>query len=147
MAPPGPPPKPTHLKLLTGNPGRRPINQKEPMPKAVVPAPPDWLSAEAKAEWDNNIDELYACGLVTLLDRIPLAVYCQMVGRWERAERALTKMAERDELTEGLLIKTTNGNAIQNPIVGTANKAAADLMHYAKEFGINGLEAREALNE
>jgi len=34
------------------------------------------------------------------------------------------------------LIKTSNGNAIQNPLVGTANKAAADMMRYAAEFGM-----------
>jgi len=45
-------------------------------------------------------------------------------------------MAERDQLTGGLMIKTTNGNAIQNPLVGTANKAAADMVRYAAEFGM-----------
>ena len=37
-------------------------------------------------------------------------------------------MAERDLLTSGLMIKTTGGNAIQNPLVGTANKAASDMV-------------------
>ena len=45
-------------------------------------------------------------------------------------------MAEKDQLTGGLMIKTSNGNAIQNPLVGTANKAAADMMRYAAEFGM-----------
>jgi P27 family predicted phage terminase small subunit len=46
-------------------------------------------------------------------------------------------MAERDELTSGLLIKTANGTAIQNPLVGIANKAMADMMRYAAEFGMS----------
>ena len=53
-----------------------------------------------------------------------------------QAERASAKMAEKDQLTGGLMIKTSNGNAIQNPLVGTANKAAADMMRYAAEFGM-----------
>jgi P27 family predicted phage terminase small subunit len=57
-------------------------------------------------------------------------------GRWVQAERAIAKMAEKDQLTGGLMIKTSNGNAVQNPLVGTANKAAADMMRYAAEFGM-----------
>ena len=45
-------------------------------------------------------------------------------------------MAERDQLTSGLMIKTTNGNPIQNPLVGIANKAAAAMVRYAAEFGM-----------
>jgi P27 family predicted phage terminase small subunit len=70
------------------------------------------------------------------IDRAALAAYCQAYGRWVVAERAIAKMAERDQLTEGLMIKTTNGNAVQNPLIGTANKAMADLVRYAAEFGM-----------
>ena len=56
-------------------------------------------------------------------------------------------MAERDELTSGLMIKTTNGNAIQNPLIGTANKAARDMVRYASEFGLTpSARARVGLN-
>lgn len=34
------------------------------------------------------------------------------------------------------MIKTSNGNVIQNPLVGTAHKAPYDMMHYAAEFGM-----------
>lgn len=53
-----------------------------------------------------------------------------------QAERALTEMGKADKLTGGLMIRTKNGNAIQNPLVGTANKAMADMMRYAVEFGM-----------
>jgi P27 family predicted phage terminase small subunit len=46
-------------------------------------------------------------------------------------------MAERDLLTHGLMIKTSNGNAIQNPLVGTANKAMLDMVRFAGEFGMS----------
>ena len=45
-------------------------------------------------------------------------------------------MAERDLTTHALMIRTSNGNAVQNPLVGTANKAMADMMRYATEFGV-----------
>jgi P27 family predicted phage terminase small subunit len=129
-------PKPTHLKLLQGNPGKRPLNRDEPKPVPSRPTPPDELNDDAKIEWERLSRELYTLGLLTNIDRAALAAYCQAYGRWMTAERALAEMATRDQLTKGLLIKTTNGNAIQNPLVGTANKAMSDMMHYAVEFGL-----------
>jgi P27 family predicted phage terminase small subunit len=38
--------------------------------------------------------------------------------------------------TQGLIIKTTNGNAIQNPLIGIANKAHNDMVRYVVEFGM-----------
>ena len=34
------------------------------------------------------------------------------------------------------MIKTNNDNAIQNPLAGTAHKAASDMVRYAAEFGM-----------
>lgn len=79
---------------------------------------------------------LHKIGLLSEVDRAALAAYAQAYGRWVQAERAIAKMAEKDQLTGGLMIKTSNGNAIQNPLVGTANKAASDMMRYAAEFGM-----------
>lgn len=129
-------PKPTHLKLVSGNPGRRPLNDAEPKPKISVPVPPAELSDDARQEWQAVTPRLYAIGMLADIDRAALAAYCQAYGRWAQAERALAVMAARDAVTRGLLIKTTNGNAIQNPLVGTANKAMADMVRYAAEFGM-----------
>lgn len=129
-------PTPTHLKLVTGNPGKRKLNAREPMPARSMPEPPPHLAEEAKAEWARISEELYRLGLLTKADRAALAAYCQSYARWVKAESAVAKMAERDELTGGLMIKTTNGNAIQNPLIGIANKAMGDMMRYAAEFGM-----------
>lgn len=37
-------PKPTHLKVVTGNPGKRKLNDKEPTPAREIPSPPEHLS-------------------------------------------------------------------------------------------------------
>ena len=44
-------PKATHLKLLAGHPGHRPLNESEPKPEGVdeTPDPPAHLSGEADA--------------------------------------------------------------------------------------------------
>ena len=129
-------PTPTHLKLVKGNPGKRALPTNEPIPAREFPDPPAYLCDEAKVEWGRISSELFRMGLLTGIDRAALAAYCQSYGRWAQAEKALAVMAEKDALTGGLLIKTTNGNAIQNPLVGIANKAAADCIRYAAEFGM-----------
>jgi len=135
--PSGRKPTPTALKLVKGNPGKRPMNAKEARPDLSRPAPPTFLSDDAKVEWGRVIDTLYQVGLMTELDRAVLAAYCQAYGRWAQAERALAKMAERDPVNYALMIKTSNNNPIQNPLVGAANKAAADMVRYASEFGMS----------
>ncbi len=129
-------PKPTQLKLVTSNPGKRKVNGKEAKAKAAIPVPPAHLTADAVEEWNRVATELFNLGILSEIDRAALAAYAMAYGRWVQAERAIAKMAEKDQLTGGLMIKTSNGNAIQNPLVGTANKAAADMMRYAAEFGM-----------
>lgn len=131
-------PKPTHLKLLEGNPGKRPLPANEPKPEPLrdAPEPPAHLSREAREEWARLAPELVAQQLLTALDRGALAAYCQAYGRWVQAEGALTAMRDRDLLTHGLMIKTVGGNAIQNPLVGTANRAMELLMKASTEFGM-----------
>ena len=129
-------PKPTHLKLVTGNPGRRPLLAGEAQAMPALPPPPPHLSDDAKLEWGRVSEEFYNIGLLTSIDRTALAAYCQSYGRWSQAERAIAEMGKRDMLTGGLMIKTSNGNAIQNPLVGTANKAMSDMVRYAAEFGM-----------
>lgn len=129
-------PKPTALRLVGGNAGRRPLNKNEPKPELSQPTPPAFLNDDAKVEWGRICETLYKVGLMTELDRGALAACCQAYGRWAQAERALARMSDKDELNRALMIKTSNRNAIQNPLVGIANKAAADYVKYAVEFGM-----------
>src|SRR5687768_3708732 len=79
-------PKPTLLKILDGNPGKRPINESEPNAPDGVPDCPDWLDDEAKAEWARVIPELREMGLLSRADRPALAAYCTAWSRWVQAE-------------------------------------------------------------
>ena len=49
-------PKPTAIKKLEGNPGKRKLNTKEPIPAKGMPECPQWLLAEAKKEWERLAD-------------------------------------------------------------------------------------------
>jgi len=121
-------PKPSALKLVTGNPGHRAVNSAEPKPRPGLPTPPATLNEDALREWRRVARELHQCGLLTLVDRAALAAYCQAYGRWAQAERELA--------TEELVITTDKGNLIQNPLVGIARRAQSDMVRYAAEFGM-----------
>jgi hypothetical protein len=49
--------KPTALKIIQGNPGRRPISANEPQPE-IGADPPDWLSPAAKEHWPLIVQTL-----------------------------------------------------------------------------------------
>lgn len=68
-------PKPTRLKVLTGNPGKRPLNQTEPRPEITVPDCPIELGEVARREWNRLVGELAALKLLTNFDRAALAAY------------------------------------------------------------------------
>ena len=51
-------PKPTALKKLEGNPGKRKLNAKEPVPAKGMPDCPKWLLPEAKEEWKRLCQKL-----------------------------------------------------------------------------------------
>ena len=91
MAVRGRKPKPTALKVLEGNPGHRPLNKKEPMPKGRLPRCPDWLEDDAKKEWKRLGKVLAEMGMLTHLDMMAFAGYCQAYARWKGAEEFITQ--------------------------------------------------------
>lgn len=136
-------PTPVHLQLIKGDPRKIGANkleakaerEKRLLPRSI-PEPPADLLPEAMEEWRRLSSVLHAAGLLTEVDRAALAVYCQAYGRWIKAERALALVAKKDPDFAGLMIRTKSGNYIQNPLVGTANKAMSDLVRVCTEFGM-----------
>lgn len=121
-------PKPTHLKLLEGNPGKRPLPKNEPKPRPVTPPCPKWLDTEAKREWRRVSKELERLGLLTIVDRAALAGYCQAYARWKQAEEILD--------VEGLTFTTPNGYVQQRPEVAIAQKSLQLMRAFGTEFGL-----------
>lgn len=121
-------PLPTALKLIKGNPGKRPLNKFEPSPVRKIPACPKHLTSIARIEWRRIVKELDRLGLMTCMDRSALAAYCQAYGRWVEAEE---KVSER-----GFVVKTVSGNIIQNPYLAIANKSMDHMYKFLTEFGM-----------
>ena len=120
-------PKPTRMKLLTGNPGKRPMNMHEPKPEPVVPDCPAELGPIARREWDRLASELAKLKLLTQLDRAALAAYCGAYALWAEATEAIQKF--------GTMVKSPSGFPIQSPYVSIANRQAEIMMRIASEFG------------
>lgn len=121
-------PKPTALKKLQGNPGKRCLNGREPKPDSRLPYCPRHLPEEAKREWNRVAKELQRIGVMTFVDRAALAAYCAAWARWVEAEKALEK--------EEPVVTSDKGNVYQNPWVGVARQAMKDMLDAAREFGM-----------
>lgn len=91
MAQRGRKPKPTAIKVLEGNPGKRPVNSAEPKPISKAPKCPIWLEAEAKKEWRRVAKQLEQLGVLTEVDMAAFAGYCQAYARWKEAEEFISK--------------------------------------------------------
>ena len=94
-------PKPTRIKALTGNPGKRPLNAHEPRPEPAAPECPVELSPVARQEWMRLTAELAKLNLITHLDRGALATYCgaYALGGGDGAD---PKIRNDGEIADGL---------------------------------------------
>lgn len=122
-------PKPTELKRLAGNPGKRPLgNEPQPPRPEGTPYAPRHLNDAAKKEWRRLVGILLEMGLYTVVDRAALAMYCQAWGRWVVAEK---KVAEGEEM-----LKSEKGIFYQNPWRHEANRAYEQMRKMLAEFGL-----------
>ena len=120
-------PKPTRIKALTGNPGKRPLNAHEPRPEPALPDCPPELSPGAHREWARLTGELSKLNLITNLDRGALATYCGAYAMWAEAMEQIQKY--------GTMVKSPSGFPIQSPYLAIANRQAEIMMRIASEFG------------
>lgn len=128
MAQRGRKPKPTELKVLEGNPGKRTLNKNEPRPDKKAPRCPSWLEDEAKEEWKRMGKVLEQMGLLTDMDMAAFAGYCQAFARWKEAEEFLTQ--------HGTIVRTPNGYLQQVPQVSIAQTNLKIMLKFCEQFGL-----------
>src|SRR5690348_562875 len=105
-------PKPTKLKLLTGNPGKRALNDAEPTSPPLKPDVPAWLEGEEAEAWKELVEILGPMGFVEEADRQALAMIAVELARYREANKAI-----RDE---GLTVQGPEGPKV-SPYVRVAN--------------------------
>jgi P27 family predicted phage terminase small subunit len=84
-------PKPTALKVLQGNPGKRKLNRSEPSTRRGAPDRPMFLTESAIAAWDHIVPLLLEMNVLTTSDGFALANLCMAFARWQEAEAAITE--------------------------------------------------------
>ena len=117
---------PTKLRVMRGNPAKRPLPVGEPAPAQLeqVPEPPAILGAAAEREWRRLAPELMRLGLLTVADLGMFTAYCQTFGRWYEAEQELKQQA---------LATPNKGGQVWLRISESASK---EMRQYASEFGL-----------
>lgn len=125
----GPAPKPTALKVLAGNPGKRQLNDREPKPDARLPRCPSWLEAEAKREWKRICDGM-PTGVLTSVDRGALAQYCQAWSDFVAASKLLKTVDDHCQVT-------ANGNAQLHPRSLVLRSSSERLIRLGGLLGLN----------
>ena len=121
-------PKPTAIKELNGNPGRRPLNDSEPQMAVGGLSCPRHLNDLAKKEWHRVIRDLREAGVVARVDRSALEAYCMAYARWLQAE-------EKVEL-EGITVTGAKGGVIKNPAVTVAAQMLTLMHKFMAELGM-----------
>ncbi len=121
-------PKPSHLKVIDGNAGRRPLNEDEPQPKADIPSrAPHWLSDTAKDVYETVLEQAPE-GLLKDLDLATFARWCFHYDQFRQAQDAVSKY--------GQFVK--NGKSpvpAQNPALAVANKQSLIMAKLESEMG------------
>lgn len=84
------PPKPTALKLIEGNKGKRALNKREPDPDYLIDlAAPEWLPPGAAAVWDEIAPKLRAACVLTVIDVPILCKGCVAFAQYRHATQML----------------------------------------------------------
>lgn len=141
----GPAPKPTALKKLAGNPGKRALNGAEPQPERVVPAMPRGLPRRAQRFWKSHAEKLERLGLLTAVDGPAFTLmalhYAVALEALEIIQQGLAGQAGEDGTLEGaimggLMAVDENGAMRKHPLLQVWRENSAAFRQYAMQFGL-----------
>ena len=139
----GPSAEPTNLKVLKGNPGKRPLNENEPKPAPSLPEKPTWMKLKyykvdetkdrdilkyANEFWDKNTQKLFDLGLLTDIDEESYAIICVSYGEWV--------YCQIKSIIIGAAVEYESGHVQQHPYAIRADKAYKKYKGMAQEFGL-----------
>jgi P27 family predicted phage terminase small subunit len=120
-------PKPSAVKDLLGNPGRR-LNPAEPKPKVCIPSCPKVLAPEAQKYWDLAAAQLEQLGILTAVDGVALAVLCDLWAGYLEAQDKVEKL--------GPIAVSKNGHGYPSPYLTAAMQYRKQIREYLVEFGL-----------
>ncbi|MGK4186766.1 P27 family phage terminase small subunit [Rothia koreensis] len=118
--------KPRALKVVEGNPGRRPLEPEVNFDRGV-PIKPEDLSEDAAWLWDLVISQMSTVGLLKPLDAASLEAVCETFARWREAVRYRRE--------RGFLGKNSQG-VVAAPWVGVEERASREFRAWCAEYGL-----------
>lgn len=126
----GRPPKPTALKLVQGNPGKRALNKNAPSPDALidVPEPPEWFGEIAALIWKQVAPWLVTAKILTGTDMHNLEAFCMAYQRWREAQEDITK--------NGIIVMGAK-QEIKNPACTVVNESLRQMASFGSSLGLD----------
>ncbi|MFZ4858559.1 MAG: phage terminase small subunit P27 family [Desulfuromonadaceae bacterium] len=130
-------PKPTYLKLITGNPGKRALNKNEPMATTAPPRAPQWLDTRARAIFKLLTRRLVEMGYASASHTESLALAAWRLSQVETCAAVLDRDGYTFETT------TPRGPAVikARPEVALMTQAAKHAQSLLNEFGLTPASA------
>ncbi len=123
-------PKPTALKKLAGNPGKRPLNAAEPKPPPEAPDPPRHLNDEARAEWQWLCATLHQLKLLAKSDKAIMTLYCETWAEYVRVRKDVEEYGF-------VMISPKTGSPFVNPLANVEASLKKQLLQYLSELGLS----------
>lgn len=136
---------PTSLRLIRGNPGKRPIPPGEPKPTAVAPPMPSNLDPIARREWKRLAAPFVTLGILTAADGMAFAELCTSYATSVRIRMALKEcgyklLTEKHSFLEsegkdGRSDEVMTVEVKINPLFAQQRLASQTLRFWCQEFG------------
>jgi len=121
-------PKHPKIKLLEGNPGKRPISNvldEEPMEKIQKP---DFFDKYASRIWDELAPQLVADGRLTPLTKAGFEILCVLKGRMIKIEEELQ--------SQNFLKQGYRKDSVKNPLLTIYKTTVDQFFKFAQEYGL-----------
>ena len=126
----GPLPAPSNVRMLRGNPGgHQPAHTVSERTPPARPDAPEWLSEEARAEWDRVVPELDGLGILARVDRGVLALYCDTWGKFVAVSR------EIDGTDATVKPRNRGEGSVRHPLWTTYRALGGQLQSLASKLG------------
>lgn len=147
----GPPPKPTSLAVLEGNPNGKKPNENEPSFPLLVQGlttPPEHFDDVARRAWQALSDMLTSARMLTEADVPVITRYCELFCEYEKARATVAKgqmlpikEKVKEEYTDadGRIRERKVDRVIGftiNPAFGIMKDLHRELFRIEKEFGL-----------
>lgn len=125
-------PTPTKLKIMRGNPGKRPLPKHEPLPVGDIDNPPDWMTESQKEGFRYAVRHAPP----GLLKKLDMSVFVAWVVAEDFHRQATIEVAKT-----GLVVNVSkkDGPPVeqQSPFLPIVNRQALLMMKAANELGFS----------